>query len=320
MLPLFVPCSGRSTHSFAATSTCITEGLRTVNRSENVGLTIDDALTLTPVVKDRSGPGSDAILRGRPRIAHRVDGSRYVQLDHPGDYLKSHLLHHWFFWMVIDRTETMKWGMSYGTTKYGWAGGRTKIGKWADYVMAFDRRLGGRSSIGGCLVSEVPGILEKEALNGYTENLCSSDTRGSAMSFRKLVLPNTSHICRAVSTMCVWPVPGPSRRHQRVHGPWRICACGWISPTSPCQRRIPPRGDASECCARAIFAILTAGIRCCCRPRPRSRPGVRPAWRSRPRTTVMSSLPVSRSESVMAPLSIRSRACIQPNTRESGPP
>ncbi|QCV96198.1 purple acid phosphatase family protein [Acidipropionibacterium acidipropionici] len=213
---LSVPHPGPGTHRFALfvdTSEPIADssgnGETPSHAPAAVELAIDDSLVVTPLVRDRSDHGNDAIIRGHPRLVGREDGTRYVRLDHAGDYLEippspslvlpegyvagartridrlaepDEMAHNplmvrgkgvgwgatYFLRMVVDRTGTMKWGTCHGATEYGWAGGAAKVGAWADYVLAFDRRFGGRSFIDGDLVSDVPGIDDK-VLNGYTD-------------------------------------------------------------------------------------------------------------------------------------------------------
>lgn len=91
---MHLPHPGRGTHVYSAevassgSQVDPDAGTRTVDRSQEVRLDIDDALVVAPLVLDRSGWGNHGILRGHPFLGTREDGSAFVRFDHEEDYVE----------------------------------------------------------------------------------------------------------------------------------------------------------------------------------------------------------------------------------------
>ncbi|WP_156989897.1 metallophosphoesterase family protein [Caproicibacter fermentans] len=169
-----------------------------VNDSEEKTIDIQDYLCVVPRVKDRSGCGNDALIRGNPPVVHR-DGRTYVCLNHNEDYLEipcseslivddefsgiveakinrlakdTEMGHNplmvkgksvgwgatYLIRMVVERSGMMKWGTCYGSTEYAWEGGKAALNKWTQYTLAFSKESGGDSYCDEDRVSSIPGV------------------------------------------------------------------------------------------------------------------------------------------------------------------
>lgn len=173
-------------------------------QTEAGGIVIDSrtvecggGIGVVPHIRDRSGWGNHALVRGCPRLVSDDTGRSALALEEDGDYLEvpaspsvhcgdsfaarvrakvqrlalpGEMAHNplmqrglsvgwgatYHLRMVVDRNGTMKWGSCHGTTEFGWAGGRTVLGEWADYEMRLSPR-GGVSMIDGTQTAKVPG-------------------------------------------------------------------------------------------------------------------------------------------------------------------
>lgn len=66
--------------------------------------------------------------------------------------------------MIVRKNGAAGWGVCYDTNEHSWAGGQVPLGKFAQYMLSFDRRNGGKSYIDNQKVAEVGGISQDTEL------------------------------------------------------------------------------------------------------------------------------------------------------------
>ena len=71
--------------------------------------------------------------------------------------------------MVVERTGGLKWGICHDITEYSWQGGEAKVGSWAQYTMAFDKKAGGDSYCDGQQLAHVAGISEESEIRQWAD-------------------------------------------------------------------------------------------------------------------------------------------------------
>ncbi len=170
-------------------------------------VTVEGTLKGTPIIKDLSGNGNHAFLRGAPRLI--TDSDRVaLSLDNDGDYIEipdSENLHvkdgytgivwanlnrlateeemghnplmlkgistgwgaTYLLRMCVERSGKIKWGTCYGITEYSWQGGKASVGDWVQYTSTFDRKTGGASYCNEEKVAEITGIKVDEPLRNW---------------------------------------------------------------------------------------------------------------------------------------------------------
>lgn len=168
---------------------------------------IQGTLKGCPVIRDKSGRGNHAWLRGTPRIASGKDGVTVTLADY-GDYIEipdsenlrvtdgysgvvwanitrlateEEMGHNplllkgasigwgatYLLRMAVERSGGLKWGTCHGSNEYTWQGGKIKQGDWAQYTSAFDKQTGGASYVDCHQVAQIAGIAESEVLRNW---------------------------------------------------------------------------------------------------------------------------------------------------------
>ncbi|SFL86399.1 purple acid phosphatase family protein [Pelosinus propionicus] len=170
-------------------------------------ITVEGTLKGIPIIKDLSGKGNHAFLRGTPRLIADSDRSALC-LDKDGDYIEipdSETLHvkdgytgivwanlnrlaaedemghnplmvkgistgwgaTYLLRMCVERNGKIKWGTCYGITEYSWQGGKASVGDWVQYSSTFDKKTGGASYCNKEKVAETIGIPMGEPLRNW---------------------------------------------------------------------------------------------------------------------------------------------------------
>lgn len=169
-----------------------------VENMEEKEVKIQGAIRVIPKIKDLSGNGNDAFLRGTPRVIQESD-KVIVCLDKYDDYLEipdSPSLHveegftgivsasvdrlakdtemghnplmvkgksigwgaTYLLRMAIERAGGLKWGTCHDITEYAWQGGNVNLNKFTQYTAAFSKISGGTSYCNTDKVASIPGI------------------------------------------------------------------------------------------------------------------------------------------------------------------
>ncbi|MBP2657595.1 MAG: metallophosphoesterase [Firmicutes bacterium] len=174
---------------------------------ESKEVTVEGTLKGIPIIKDLSGNGNHAFLRGKPRLI--ADSDRVaLSLDKYGDYIEipdSETLHvkdgytgivwanlnrlateeemghnplmvkgistgwgaTYLLRMCVERDGNIKWGTCYGITEYSWQGGKASVGDWVQYSSTFDKETGGVSYCNKEKVAETIGISVDDPLRNW---------------------------------------------------------------------------------------------------------------------------------------------------------
>jgi predicted phosphodiesterase len=178
-----------------------------IGKLESKEVTVEGTIKGTPMIKDLSGNGNHAFLRGTPRLI--ADNERVaLSLDNYGDYIEipdSETLHvkdgytgivwanlnrlateeemghnplmvkgistgwgaTYLLRMCVERNSKIKWGTCYGITEYSWQGGKASVGDWVQYTSTFDKKTGGASYCNKEKVAEITGIPVDEPLRNW---------------------------------------------------------------------------------------------------------------------------------------------------------
>ncbi|MBO6293488.1 MAG: metallophosphoesterase [Selenomonas sp.] len=170
---------------------------------------VEGGIRIIPRVMDKSGHGHTVLLHGSPKVMQRegrmevclesygdyleippspdlifpqgftgMVWARLNRLAQPQEMGHSPLLvrgksvgwgANYLMRMVVDRAGGLKWGTCHDITEYQWQGGMAKVGKWAQYTMAFDKQRGGDSYCDGEKVAHIVGVPEEAELRQWED-------------------------------------------------------------------------------------------------------------------------------------------------------
>lgn len=169
-----------------------------VNHLPPLEVYIEGELCSTPLVRDKSGNGNHAYLRGTPRRIQTEQGAALVLTEY-GDYLEipetaslqvtdgytgmvwanvarlaapEEMGHNpllqkgmslgwgatYLLRMAVERSGGLKWGTCHGISEYSWQGGQVTLGQCVQYTAAFDKASGGTSYCDAQPVAAIAGI------------------------------------------------------------------------------------------------------------------------------------------------------------------